>query len=561
MIPEIVGQSAGRFNERYFLTALVPTAVFAPATAAVVLASAGRLADVSSWYSRQSPVSQVLAVLVVAALVWFLATLLASQWNNVVRLYEGYPLVRLSVFVNRTLLNMGAPAWLQADPPGVAGHRSRFLRLQRRAASADQATTRKPGSAYEAEPTALLHDDYPPDGHRVLPTALGNIIRAAEDYGYNRYGFDVIYLWPRLTVVLPPDYLDDVERAIIEYQTPLMVSFGSSILAVSSFLLIFSSISTTSFVLIFGASWSMSWLAYRLSFQAAKDYGDLLRTAVDLFRTELLERWWPELLTIDDDRLRLQTLREFVITGKKPSGPFNSGTSTTRAGLIVIQRVEGAAAPTTTAAETPSGRPAIGARLSRLLGVAIIIFCLIGVHYLDEQRWVLVAKQHIAAFSDLTNNVTTASVRRGSLGDDALESSGNKAGVHLDAVSGAAALKSIDEGAVITRSDVGPPQAKAMPSRVLFELVRRRSEVQALDIHPGDQLLLAGVTEEKGQEKCAGTADTALQDSQYAQADVLAINSASAPDSVSVLVQVTGDDAHRVCLGNVSQVQILRRQP
>lgn len=560
MIPDIVGQSAGRFNERYFLTALVPTAVFAPATAAVVLASADRLNDVTSWYSRQTPLTQVLAVLAVAALVWFLATLLASQWNNIVRLYEGYPLVRLSVFVNRILIRLGAPAWLQGDPPGVAGHRRRYLRLQRRAALTDKRATRKPGSAYEAEPAALLHDDYPPDAHRVLPTALGNIIRAAEDYGYHRYGFDVIYLWPRLTVVLPPDYLDDVERAVIEYQTPLMVSFGSSILAVSSFLLIFSTISTTSFVLIFGASWAMSWLAYRLSFQAAKDYGDLLRTAVDLYRTDLLERWWPELLTIEDDRLRLQTLREFVITGKKPTGVFNAGASATAAGLLVVHRADRATRPPSTVANTPAAPATTGARLSALLAVAVVVACFLGVRYLDQRHWVLVANQDIVAFDDLTDKVTRASIRRGSLDNDVLEASDNEADINLHAVDGAAALKSIDGGAVISRNDVGPAQPQTRPSQTIFELVRRRSEVQALDIHPGDNLLLEGVREADSAGACAEPSGTPAHDS-LTQADVLAINEASAADSVSVLVQVTSDEAQRACLGDLGRVQILLRRP
>ena len=44
---------------------------------------------------RQTTVSQVLLLLAAAAAVWFLATLLASQLSNVVKLYEGYPLANL----------------------------------------------------------------------------------------------------------------------------------------------------------------------------------------------------------------------------------------------------------------------------------------------------------------------------------------------------------------------------------------------------------------------------------------------------------------------------------
>jgi hypothetical protein len=108
------------------------------------------------------------------------------------------------------------------EPVGVAAHRRRRARLTRRLQPASDLTAPDVDEA-----ATRLHDDYPIDDHRVMPTALGNIIRSAEDYGYHRYGFDSIYLWPRLAAVLPAEYLDDVDRAIIEYQTPLMVSFWS----------------------------------------------------------------------------------------------------------------------------------------------------------------------------------------------------------------------------------------------------------------------------------------------------------------------------------------------
>jgi hypothetical protein len=72
VIPDIIGQSTGRFTDRFFLTALVPTAIFAPATAGVLLTSTGHLSSLTSWYTRQTPVSQVLAWLTLAAGVWVL---------------------------------------------------------------------------------------------------------------------------------------------------------------------------------------------------------------------------------------------------------------------------------------------------------------------------------------------------------------------------------------------------------------------------------------------------------------------------------------------------------
>src|SRR6266851_5760146 len=187
MIPDILEQSTGRFTDRFFLTALVPTAVFAPAMVGIVLFSTGLLTSVISWYARQTTVSQVLLLLAAAAGVWFLATLLASQLSNVVKLYEGYPLAKLS-------------KWIHSVPPGVRAHRQRCSRLRARDISARSARVSASGSAAGMEAAERLYDNYPPELNRILPTTLGNILRAAEDYAKHRYGFEIIRLWSRLTV-------------------------------------------------------------------------------------------------------------------------------------------------------------------------------------------------------------------------------------------------------------------------------------------------------------------------------------------------------------------------
>src|SRR6266480_321558 len=208
MIPDILQQSTGRFTDRFFLTALVPTAVFAPATAGILLFSTGYLASLISWYTRQAAASQVLLLLAVGAFVWFLATLLASQVSNVVKLYEGYILVDLYDLLPHRV------------PPGLAAHHRVSSRLRESDVAMRPQTGLEPGSEENMEAAEELYDNYPPEPHRILPTTLGNILRAAEDYARHRYGFEIIHLWARLTVVLPKEYLDDVERAIIQYQAP-----------------------------------------------------------------------------------------------------------------------------------------------------------------------------------------------------------------------------------------------------------------------------------------------------------------------------------------------------
>jgi hypothetical protein len=58
----------------------------------------------------------------------------------------------------------------------------------------------------EAERYALLEkelDQYPQDANLRLPTRVGNILRAAEEYPWRCYGLEITIIWPRLWLALP----------------------------------------------------------------------------------------------------------------------------------------------------------------------------------------------------------------------------------------------------------------------------------------------------------------------------------------------------------------------
>lgn len=586
MIPNIIGQSTSRFDQRFFLTALVPTAVFAPAVAGVLLSSSGRLGRVSGWYTDQTAVSQVLAWLAVAAVVWFLATLLASQWTNIVRLYEGYPLLRFSALIDLALVKCGAPDWVRSRPLGKAAHQRRFIKLKARATAQAGGA---PSSTHEGDPAAELYDDYPPDLHRVMPTGLGNLIRATEDYCHDRYGFDTIHLWPRLTVVLPPEYLGDVERALIEYQTPLVVSFWSAVLGLSTLGLANTNISTSLFVAVFLATWAISWASYRLSFRAAREYGDFVRTAVDLYRNDLVERWWPELLTIDDDRRRLQILRDFIITGRRSTLPPGASWSTSRlcAGAerwwqrwrrksaLVGRRNRTLVNEQPSSSRPANEIPAFGIRISLCTLLGAVVMCVFGASVLQEQRWVLVAREDVPAFGALINRVEKTKLRRGSIAMDALASSKKKSQVDISAANSFLVLRQLSDGAVIRRSEVAPKLLSGEPPRLIVQLRRPRAQVEALDLQPGDRVLLVGADASSLAQSCFGdasgtstTTSTAPSSTSstkpvaeplpYVPADLLAILDTERLNEVSVLMNIA-DEAEGQCLGNPATVQILRR--
>lgn len=55
-----------------------------------------------------------------------------------------------------------------------------------------------------------------PTAERLLPTALGNALRAAEDRAGARYGADSVVVWPRLFPLLPERHADAVEDEVTQ---------------------------------------------------------------------------------------------------------------------------------------------------------------------------------------------------------------------------------------------------------------------------------------------------------------------------------------------------------
>ena len=74
-------------------------------------------------------------------------------------------------------------------------------RWQKLADVESQKQTAEQQSEYALLDAELAH--YPVDPRRLMPTRLGNILRAAEEYPQVRYGLAMSVCWPRLWLVIP----------------------------------------------------------------------------------------------------------------------------------------------------------------------------------------------------------------------------------------------------------------------------------------------------------------------------------------------------------------------
>jgi hypothetical protein len=129
---------------------------------------------------------------------------------------------------------------------------------------------------------------YPSNDRDILPTRLGNILRAAERRPLDRYGLDAIIVWTRLWTLLPDGTRADLQAARSDLNTAARIWLWSIL-----FLIWFP-------VFGIGAWWVIpiglisAWYTHYVWLpEAASSYADLIDAAFDLHRTTLYKslRW------------------------------------------------------------------------------------------------------------------------------------------------------------------------------------------------------------------------------------------------------------------------------
>jgi hypothetical protein len=156
---------------------------------------------------------------------------------------------------------------------------------------------------------------YPdPEDKRILPTGLGNILRAAEDLVPIKYGLDAIITWTRLYIFLP----DNIKTLLNDQRTKLDLSTRLSFIFLISTIissLFFVKISLLSLIPI--ATFILFIICYKGSKQVAFGYGQLIHTAFDLYRFDLLKQLKVSLpKNIEEEKKKGQEISSFLAAGE-----------------------------------------------------------------------------------------------------------------------------------------------------------------------------------------------------------------------------------------------------
>jgi hypothetical protein len=159
-----------------------------------------------------------------------------------------------------------------------------------------------------------------PPREYLMPTRLGNALRAAELRAGEPYGLDAVVAWPRLYPLL-----SDPVRALVDGQRDALD-------VNARFCAVFAAAAVIAAVLLAAHGWwllvaagclVLAWLAYRSAVAAAIAYGEAIRAAVDLHRFTLLEALHlPLPATLEEERSVNGELSRFLLQGVPLDTPF-----------------------------------------------------------------------------------------------------------------------------------------------------------------------------------------------------------------------------------------------
>lgn len=302
---------AGEWNARL----LTPALAFWGATAVLILYR------FDAWKSLRLFLKSKSLLLGGAALVGLLFVLVVStavvQWLTlpVLRLLEGY----LPRFLGRLRLK------------GVERLNLALVEKENEYGRLGDLLEAGRTDSLQAERYALLEAElanYPQDANLRLPTRLGNTLRAAEEYPYERYGLEITVTWPRLWLLLSESTRQELLAARQSLDAAVQMSIWGLAFLLSAFLAWGASRPASALLLVGAILPGLGVLlaAWLRAHSAAEIYAVLLRSAYDLYRFNLYEalRWKPPLrpeaekdsgiaLTHYLQRARAPALAKFIV--------------------------------------------------------------------------------------------------------------------------------------------------------------------------------------------------------------------------------------------------------
>jgi len=263
MLGSLFDKVTGLFDRRFVLGLLLPVFAFVAGVGALAATLTGWGVTLS-WWQHLDTTRQVTFSIVAAAGIVFTATLLGTQVVTMTRLLEGY---WRGVWADKSLGKFG-----------------RWLEGKRR--------TRLSGDDSPAGFLRCYLAFAPAELGPVMPTRLGNALRAAESYpgDSERWGIDAAFWWPRLYLIMPDSARAQVDETRASLDQMVVLSTLSAAFGVAALGFVCGGLRPLVGLCCAAGGLLLSRMAYLAAVMSAAVFGDLVRSCFDLFRGDLLTR-------------------------------------------------------------------------------------------------------------------------------------------------------------------------------------------------------------------------------------------------------------------------------
>jgi hypothetical protein len=198
---------------------------------------------------------------------------------------------------------------------GVDRQRRKRAALAHRADASslsDDVTAEREARQAVLEAAWQLQRRYPP-AELLLPTALGNALRATEYGAGSSYGADTVSWWPRLYVVLGDQMRNVVDDRRNQLDAICRLAATGFVVGLISLAILWQS---RWWLIVALVPFAIGVVSYRGAVAAALAYGEAVRTAFDLHRFDLLAQLRIPLPCTTGEELRLnRQLTRFWLQG------------------------------------------------------------------------------------------------------------------------------------------------------------------------------------------------------------------------------------------------------
>lgn len=281
MLITFLDKISGFFDRRFILAFWAPMFITA-GLALGLLASLLGWGRVVHWWTLLSGVEQVTLAVTTLLAETVLAYVLQAVAVPLVQMYEGY------VFW---------PTWIAA-----------WGKEDQRRLRQDLDDTQPQVSYFRF-----------PRGEDVMPTGLGNVFAAAEDYPRRMYNLDAVIWWPRLTLSLPDDLRSQLDGSVTALYALINLSALLALWALGSSLLLLFTDRRWLLAGVFFGGLALSWGCYQAAVTQAADYGNSMRVAFDLYRHKILEGMRiPVPDNLKAERALWETLTNWLLVYRPP---------------------------------------------------------------------------------------------------------------------------------------------------------------------------------------------------------------------------------------------------